>query len=67
MLPTTEILINRLFFFLIVFQTIEIVMQKPYDPTMRRLLELGPTTWLRLLRVSMTERGCVRVIDYNGS
>ena len=42
-------------------------MQKPYDPTMRRLLELGPTTWLRLLRVSMTERGCVRVIDYNGS
>jgi hypothetical protein len=67
MLSMTVILINLLFFFLIVFQTIEVVMQKPYDPTMRRLLELVPTTWLRLLRVSMTERGCVRVIDYNGS
>lgn len=40
-------------------------MKKPYDPTTRQLFELGPATWLRFLRVPITDPGRVRVIDSN--
>jgi hypothetical protein len=32
-------------------------MKKLYDPTTRKLIELGPAAWARFLRVSMTDPG----------
>ncbi len=40
-------------------------MPKPFDATMRKLLELGPAAWLRFLRVRFTAPDRVRVIDSN--
>jgi len=40
-------------------------MSKPYDATMRRLIELEPAAWLRFLHVPITDPGRVRVIDSN--
>ena len=40
-------------------------MKKPYDPTTRKLFELGPAAWIRFLRVPMTDPDRVRVIDSN--
>ena len=41
-------------------------MPKPFDATMRKLLELGPAAWLRFLHVRFTDPEHVRVIDSNG-
>jgi hypothetical protein len=43
----------------------EATLKKPYDPTTRQLFEIGPATWLRFLRVSITDPVRVRVIDSN--
>jgi predicted transposase YdaD len=40
-------------------------MPKPFDATMRKLLELEPAAWLRFLHVPITDPGRVRVIDSN--
>ncbi len=43
----------------------EAAMRKPYDPTTRKLIELGPAAWLRFLRVPITDPNRARVIDSN--
>jgi hypothetical protein len=40
-------------------------MSKPFDATMRQLLELEPAAWLRFLHVPLTDPDYVRVIDSN--
>jgi hypothetical protein len=40
-------------------------MRKPFDATMRKLIEMSPAAWLRFLRVMITDPGRVRVIDSN--
>jgi hypothetical protein len=40
-------------------------MSKPYDATMRKLIELEPAAWLRFLHVPVADPDCVRVIDSN--
>jgi hypothetical protein len=40
-------------------------MSKPFDATMRRLIELEPAAWLRFLHVPITDPDRVRVIDSN--
>jgi predicted transposase YdaD len=42
-------------------------MKKPYDPTTRKLIELGPAAWIRFLRVSISNPNRARVIDSNVS
>jgi predicted transposase YdaD len=42
-------------------------MPKPFDATMRKLLELGPAAWLQFLHVPFTDPARVRVIDSNVS
>jgi hypothetical protein len=42
-------------------------MRKPFDATMRKLIEMGPAAWLRFLRIFITDPGRVRVIDSNPS
>jgi predicted transposase YdaD len=42
-------------------------MSKPFDATMRKLLELEPAAWLRFLHVPLTDPDRVRVIDSNVS
>jgi predicted transposase YdaD len=40
-------------------------MRKPFDATMRKLIEMGPAAWLRFLHVMITDPNRVRVIDSN--
>jgi predicted transposase YdaD len=40
-------------------------MRKPFDATMRKLIEMSPAAWLQFLRVMITDPGRVRVIDSN--
>jgi predicted transposase YdaD len=40
-------------------------MLKPFDPTTRRLIELGPADWLGYLRKSVIDPGRLSVIDSN--
>jgi hypothetical protein len=40
-------------------------MPKPYDATMRELIELEPAAWLRFLHIPATDPTRVRVIDSN--
>ena len=40
-------------------------MSKPFDATMRKLLELEPAAWLRFLHVPVAHPDRVRVIDSN--
>ena len=42
-------------------------MSKPFDATMRKLLELEPAAWLRFLHVPLADPDRVRVIDSNVS
>jgi predicted transposase YdaD len=42
-------------------------MSKPFDATMRKLLDLDPAAWLRFLHVPLTDPDRVRVIDSNVS
>ena len=40
-------------------------MRKPFDATMRKLIEMGPAAWLRFLHVLISDPSRVRVIDSN--
>ncbi len=40
-------------------------MPKPFDATMRTLVELEPAAWLRFLRIPVQEPASIRVIDSN--
>jgi predicted transposase YdaD len=40
-------------------------MSKPFDATMRELIELGPAAWLRFLHIPIADPACVLVIDSN--
>jgi hypothetical protein len=42
-------------------------MPKPFDATMRKLIELGPVAWLRFLGVPISDPSQVTVIDSNVS
>jgi hypothetical protein len=38
-------------------------MSKPFDATMRKLIEMEPAAWLRFLRVPIVDADRVQVID----
>ena len=40
-------------------------MSKPFDATMRKLIELDPAAWLRFLHSPVADPNCIRVIDSN--
>jgi hypothetical protein len=40
-------------------------MSKPFDATMRKLIELEPAGWLRFLHIPVANPDCVSVIDSN--
>ena len=40
-------------------------MAKPFDATMRKLIELEPAAWLRFLHIPVSDPACVKVIDSN--
>jgi hypothetical protein len=42
-------------------------MPKPFDATMRQLIELGPAAWLRFLHIPVADPDRVKVIDSNVS
>jgi hypothetical protein len=41
------------------------VMSKPFDATMRKLIEMEPAAWLRFLHIPVADPARVRVIDSN--
>jgi hypothetical protein len=43
----------------------EAAMRKPFDPTTRKLIDLGPAEWLRFLHVPLAHPERVRVLDSN--
>ena len=43
----------------------EIAMAKPFDATMRKLIELEPAAWLRFLHIPVSDPARVMVIDSN--
>jgi hypothetical protein len=40
-------------------------MSKPFDATMRKLIELEPAAWLRFLHIPVANPDRIRVIDSN--
>jgi hypothetical protein len=42
-------------------------MAKPFDATMRKLIELEPAAWLRFLHIPVADPSRVKVIDSNVS
>ena len=40
-------------------------MSKPFDATMRKLIEMEPAAWLRFLHVPIVDADRVKVIDSN--